>query len=35
MDELIQNGAYQAILDKWGTTDSAIPKSQISPPELT
>ncbi|MFD1149180.1 ABC transporter substrate-binding protein [Saccharothrix hoggarensis] len=33
VDKLIATGAYQAILAKWGTTDSAIPRSEISPPE--
>ncbi|MGX1269049.1 ABC transporter substrate-binding protein [Streptomyces phaeoluteigriseus] len=34
VDELIADGAYARILEKWGTTGSAIEKSQISPPEL-
>ncbi|GGJ02604.1 ABC transporter substrate-binding protein [Streptomyces brasiliensis] len=34
VDELITDGTYEKILKKWGTTDSAITKSQISPPEL-
>ncbi|GAA1287998.1 ABC transporter substrate-binding protein [Saccharothrix xinjiangensis] len=33
VNELIESGAYRQILDKWGTTDSAIPRSEISPPE--
>ncbi|MEV5547177.1 ABC transporter substrate-binding protein [Streptomyces sp. NPDC052309] len=31
---LIADGTYDRILRKWGTTDSAIAKSEISPPEL-
>lgn len=34
VNELIGDGTYQKILKKWGTTGSAIEKSQISPPEL-
>ncbi|NUT45745.1 MAG: ABC transporter substrate-binding protein [Saccharothrix sp.] len=33
VNELISNGTYGRILDKWGTSDSAIPESSISPPE--
>lgn len=35
VNELIKDGAYQRILDKWGTRDSAIPESRLSPPELS
>ncbi|MEU5622214.1 ABC transporter substrate-binding protein [Streptomyces tendae] len=31
---LIADGTYARILKKWGTTESAIAKSEISPPEL-
>ncbi|MEU0851393.1 ABC transporter substrate-binding protein [Streptomyces flaveolus] len=31
---LIADGTYDRILKKWGTTESAIPRSEISPPEL-
>ncbi|MEV7795734.1 ABC transporter substrate-binding protein [Streptomyces sp. NPDC087512] len=31
---LIADGTYDAILKKWGTTESAIAGSEISPPEL-
>ncbi|MFJ8545546.1 ABC transporter substrate-binding protein [Streptomyces sp. NPDC093586] len=31
---LIADGTYDRILKKWGTTQSAIARSQISPPEL-
>ncbi|MFD0311132.1 ABC transporter substrate-binding protein [Streptomyces sp. NPDC127119] len=31
---LISDGTYAKILKKWGTTGSAITKSQISPPEI-
>ncbi|MFF1956848.1 ABC transporter substrate-binding protein [Streptomyces sp. NPDC058220] len=31
--ELIDSGAYRRILDTWGTQDSAIEESRISPPE--
>ncbi|GHB53426.1 ABC transporter substrate-binding protein [Streptomyces viridiviolaceus] len=31
---LIADGTYDRILKKWGTTDSAIARSEISPPEL-
>ncbi|MCW5251181.1 ABC transporter substrate-binding protein [Streptomyces sp. SHP 1-2] len=31
---LIEDGTYDRILRKWGTTGSAIPRSEISPPEL-
>ncbi|MFH8801782.1 ABC transporter substrate-binding protein [Streptomyces sp. NPDC017936] len=34
VDKLIADGTYARILEKWGTTGSAIDKSQISPPEL-
>lgn len=34
VDELIADGTYRKILEKWGTTGSAIRKSRISPPEL-
>ncbi|MFD8004849.1 ABC transporter substrate-binding protein [Streptomyces mirabilis] len=34
VNKLIANGTYEKILKKWGTTGSAIEKSQISPPEL-
>ncbi|MFF7983976.1 ABC transporter substrate-binding protein [Streptomyces sp. NPDC007901] len=34
VNKLIADGTYTKILKKWGTTASAIPKSQISPPEL-
>ncbi|MEJ2859444.1 MULTISPECIES: ABC transporter substrate-binding protein [unclassified Saccharothrix] len=33
VNKLIENGTYQRILDKWGTTASALPESKISPPE--
>lgn len=35
VNDLIKDGTYVKILKKWGTTGSAITKSQISPPELT
>ena len=35
VNKLIKDGTYQRILEKWGTKDSAIPESRISPPELT
>ncbi|MFE5085414.1 ABC transporter substrate-binding protein [Streptomyces mirabilis] len=34
VNKLIADGTYDKILKKWGTTDSAIAKSEISPPEL-
>jgi len=34
VNTLIGNGTYARILKKWGTTGSAITKSEISPPEL-
>ncbi|MCI3275561.1 ABC transporter substrate-binding protein [Streptomyces cylindrosporus] len=34
VNKLIADGTYTKILKKWGTTGSAIEKSQISPPEL-
>jgi polar amino acid transport system substrate-binding protein len=34
VNELISDGTYDRILKKWGTTGSAITKSQISPPEI-
>ncbi|MGW2720642.1 ABC transporter substrate-binding protein [Streptomyces sp. NPDC001492] len=34
VNKLIADGTYEKILKKWGTTGSAITKSQISPPEL-
>ena len=34
VDKLIADGTYARILEKWGTTGSAIATSQISPPEL-
>ncbi|MET1073367.1 MAG: ABC transporter substrate-binding protein [Umezawaea sp.] len=34
VNKLIADGTYQRILDKWGTQDSAIQESRISPPEL-
>ncbi|WP_035845749.1 ABC transporter substrate-binding protein [Kitasatospora azatica] len=33
VNQLIKDGTYQRILEKWGTTGSAVPQSQISPPE--
>ncbi|MFF2142779.1 ABC transporter substrate-binding protein [Kitasatospora sp. NPDC058190] len=33
VNQLIKDGTYQRILEKWGLADSAIPQSQISPPE--
>ncbi|MEU3187877.1 ABC transporter substrate-binding protein [Streptomyces sp. NPDC006923] len=33
VNELISDGTYDRILKKWGTGDSAIEESQISPPE--
>jgi len=33
VNKLIKDGTYQRILEKWGTRDSAIPESLISPPE--
>jgi polar amino acid transport system substrate-binding protein len=35
VNKLIKDGSYQRILEKWGTQDSAIPESLISPPELS
>ncbi|CAM5390968.1 hypothetical protein SVIOM342S_10248 [Streptomyces violaceorubidus] len=34
MNGLIADGTYARILKKWDTTESAIAKSEISPPEL-
>ncbi|MFI7404597.1 ABC transporter substrate-binding protein [Streptomyces sp. NPDC049541] len=34
VNKLIADGTYEKVLKKWGTTGSAITKSQISPPEL-
>jgi polar amino acid transport system substrate-binding protein len=34
VNKLIQDGTYDRILKKWGTTGSAIDESRISPPEL-
>lgn len=34
VNKLIADGTYAGILKKWGTSGSAITKSQISPPEL-
>ncbi|WP_369245525.1 ABC transporter substrate-binding protein [Streptomyces sp. R41] len=34
VNKLLADGTYEKILTKWGTTGSAIEKSQISPPEL-
>ncbi|WP_405546110.1 ABC transporter substrate-binding protein [Streptomyces phaeochromogenes] len=34
VNKLIVDGTYDRILKKWGTTGSAIEKSEISPPEL-
>ncbi|MDH6627399.1 polar amino acid transport system substrate-binding protein [Streptomyces sp. LBL] len=34
VNKLIADGTYARILKKWGTTGSAITKSEISPPEL-
>ncbi|BAG22582.1 ABC transporter substrate-binding protein [Streptomyces griseus] len=34
VNRLKKDGTYDRILKKWGTTDSAIPSSEISPPEL-
>ncbi|MDQ1030466.1 ABC-type amino acid transport substrate-binding protein [Streptomyces umbrinus] len=33
VNKLIADGTYDQILKKWGTTGSAIEKSEISPPE--
>ncbi|MFD7894581.1 ABC transporter substrate-binding protein [Streptomyces sp. NPDC059743] len=35
VNELIDDGTYARILKKWGTEDSAIEESRISPPETT
>ncbi|MDH6448866.1 MULTISPECIES: ABC transporter substrate-binding protein [unclassified Streptomyces] len=35
VNDLVEDGSYARILKKWGTTDSAIAKSRISPPEVT
>lgn len=34
VNKLIADGTYEAILKKWGTTASAIKRSEISPPEV-
>jgi polar amino acid transport system substrate-binding protein len=34
VNKLIEDGVQQRILEKWGTQDSAIPESRISPPVL-
>ncbi|GAB2686599.1 ABC transporter substrate-binding protein [Saccharopolyspora gloriosae] len=34
VNELIHDGGYARILAKWGVTPSAIPESQVSPPEI-
>jgi polar amino acid transport system substrate-binding protein len=34
VNDLIKDGTYARILKKWGTTDSAISESRISPPEV-
>ncbi|MET9735383.1 ABC transporter substrate-binding protein [Streptomyces sp. NPDC006458] len=34
VNKLIEDGTYDRILKKWGTTGSAIARSEISPPEL-
>ncbi|MGW1506224.1 ABC transporter substrate-binding protein [Streptomyces mirabilis] len=34
VNKLIADGTYDKILKKWGTTGSAIAKSEISPPEI-
>jgi polar amino acid transport system substrate-binding protein len=34
VNKLIEDGSYDKILEKWGTTGSAIDKSEISPPEI-
>jgi hypothetical protein len=34
VNKLKTDGTYDRILKKWGTTKSAIEKSQISPPEI-
>ncbi|MFE9422856.1 ABC transporter substrate-binding protein [Kitasatospora sp. NPDC006697] len=33
VNQLIKDGTYQRILEKWGTAGSAIPASQTNPPE--
>ncbi|WP_051966667.1 ABC transporter substrate-binding protein [Kitasatospora mediocidica] len=33
VNQLIKDGTYQRILQKWGTADSAVQQSQIDPPE--
>ncbi|GAA1967598.1 ABC transporter substrate-binding protein [Kitasatospora viridis] len=33
VNQLIKDGTYQRILDKWGTAGSAIAQSEVSPPE--
>ena len=33
VNELIKNGSYARILEKWGTTGSAIDTSRVNPPE--
>ncbi|MFD7322675.1 ABC transporter substrate-binding protein [Streptomyces sp. NPDC059875] len=35
VNELIEDGTYARILEKWGTADSAIDTSRINPPEHT
>ncbi|MEU3712252.1 ABC transporter substrate-binding protein [Streptomyces catenulae] len=34
VNHLIENGSYHKILKKWGTADSALTTSRISPPEI-
>ncbi len=34
VNKLIADGTYGKILKKWGTSGSAIEKSEISPPEI-
>ncbi|MEU6159213.1 ABC transporter substrate-binding protein [Streptomyces sp. NPDC047130] len=33
VDELIDSGVYARILEKWGTTESAVDESRVNPPE--
>lgn len=34
VNKLVEGGSHAKILKKWGTTDSALTKSGISPPEI-
>ncbi len=34
INEIIQNGTYAKVLERWGLSDEAVTRSEINPPGL-